>query len=177
MDKFEKHIKENKLLFDEHKADINKMWANIETALDETDTKEKPKKLWQNIFLRIAASILILLGLFTISNNLNKQPESMANQELNDIETHYKALVNYQVKLVNKNTKLSEEEKKEFLLFMDELDVEYEILRQEIQEDINTEQILEAIVINYKKRIELIENLLKQINTSTKTYSNDTYIL
>jgi len=60
---------------------------------------------------------------------------------------------------------------------MDELDAEYEILKLEMQEDINTEQILEAIVVNYKKRIELIENLLKQINTSTKTNNNDTYIL
>jgi len=177
MDKFEKQIQENKILFDEHKADTDKMWANISAALDEPKVIEKPKKIWLKNLLRVAASIVIVFGLFSVINNLKQETNNIANQEFNDIETHYKALVNYQVNLINKNTKLSSEEKKEFLLFMNDLDKEYEILKLEIQKDVNAEQILEAIVLNYKKRIELIENLLKQINSSSKTKNNNAYIL
>lgn len=178
MDKFEKHIRKNQSQFDEHNVDADKLWANIETALDDdTITTEKPKRLWQNDFLKIVASIVIVFGLFTLTNSLNKQPKNRVSQEVNDIENHYKALVNYQVNLVHKNTKLSTEDKKEFLLFMDELDEEYEVLKSEIQKDINSEQILEAIILNYKKRIELIENLLKQINNSEQNNNNNEYIL
>jgi hypothetical protein len=60
---------------------------------------------------------------------------------------------------------------------MDELDVEYNILKKELNKNIDNERVLEAIVINYKKRIELIENLLKQINSSKKTSDKDVYIL
>ena len=51
---------------------------------------------------------------------------------------------------------------------MDELDAEYEVLKKEMQKNLDNEQVLEAIVGNYKKRIELIENLLHQLNESKK---------
>lgn len=178
MDKFEKHIKENISFFNEHKADSDKMWSNIENALNEQETIEKPRKKWRNNYLfKIAASIAILLGLFTFINNSSHKPQSLANKEFSDIEVHYKAIVNYQVSLVNKSTKLTNEDKKEFLFFMDELDEEHDVLKIEIQKNINSEQVLEALVLNYKKRIEIIEKLLKQINNNSEKTSNNEYIL
>lgn len=180
MDNFEKHIKENKALFDEHKADKSKLWANIESRLDNPERKVKTLKLWQTPAFKVAATIIVALGLFSLIDfgfNASNQQNSFASQELIDIDMHYKGLVAYQVKLVNNNAQLSAEEKEAFLLFMDELDVEYEELKQELQKNLDTERVLEAIVINYKKRIELIENLLKQINDSKKTESDDVYTL
>lgn len=178
MDNFEKHIKENKNYFDEHKADKAKLWANIASRLDASDEKPKTIKLWNTRIMRVAAGILIAIGLFSLVNilSVNKmddQPNNITVQELNDIDMHYKALVAHQVKLIHSNSKLSLEDKKEFLLFMDELDVEYDILKQELQKNLDAERVLEAIVINYKKRIEIIENLLEQINSSKKI--NDDY--
>ena len=46
-----------------------------------------------------------------------------------------------------------------------------------MKKNLNNEYILEAIVNNYKKRIELIENLLDQINDSKKSNDNEGYIL
>jgi len=68
---------------------------------------------------------------------------------------------------------LSEENKAEFLSFMDELDAEYEVLKKEMQKNLDNELVLEAIVSNYKKRIELIENLLHQLNESKKQDEDD----
>ena len=65
MDQFEKHIRDNKQVFNDRKADRSKMWANIESQLN-TD-KPKVIPLWKSPMIRIAASILILLG---ISNKL-----------------------------------------------------------------------------------------------------------
>ena len=76
MDKFEKHIRDNSSLFDEHKADADKMWAHIKKALDEPTINEKRKSLWQHNFLRVAASIVIIFGLFTINNVLNNRIEN-----------------------------------------------------------------------------------------------------
>ena len=52
-----------------------------------------------------------------------------------------------------------------------------QLKKQELQENLDAELVLEAIVINYKKRIELIENLLNQINSSKKMESDDVYML
>ena len=183
MDNFEKYIRENKASFDVHKADKGKLWANIEAGLDKPQSKIKTIKLWSNSIIKIAAMVVIALGLFSIINvfivtETGSSPENnLALQELKDIDSHYKGLVAYQVKLVNKSTQLTAEEKKEFLSFMDELDVEYELLRVELQKNVDSERVLEAIVINYKKRIELIENLLEQINSSKKLDSDDVYTL
>ncbi|MDD7885725.1 hypothetical protein [Flavivirga sp. 57AJ16] len=183
MDHFEKYIKENKALFDVYKADKSKLWANIESGLNNPKPKTKTVKLWSRPIFKVAATIVMALGLFSLVNILvvgeanQSTQNNLAWQELNDIDSHYKGLVAYQVRLVNKNTQLSSEEKKEFLSFMDELDIEYKLLKVELQKNVDSEQVLEAIVINYKKRIELIENLLEQINSSKNLNNDDAYTL
>lgn len=168
MDNFEKHIRKNKAQFDGHKADRAKLWANIEAKLD--PPKQKVIPLWKSPMLRIAATVLIVLGisgLLGISFLSNSNSEStFVSRELQDIDMHYQSLVSYQVQLVQKNESLSDAEKAEFLSFMDELDVEYERLRLEMQNNLDNDLVLEAIVSNYRKRIELIENLLRQLNKS-----------
>ena len=180
MNNFEKNIKKNKALFDVHKADKSKLWANIESRLESPEQKVKTIRLWNTPVFKVAATIIVALGLFSLINiglNSFNEQNNFASQELSDIDMHYKGLVAYQVKLVENNKQLSSGEKEAFLLFMDELDDEYEVLKQELQKDLDSERVLEAIVINYKKRIELIENLLAQINSSKKMESDDVYML
>ncbi|MBT2162970.1 hypothetical protein [Zobellia barbeyronii] len=168
MDNFEKHIRKNKAQFDGQKADRVKLWANIEAKLD--PPKQKVIPLWKSPMLRIAATVLIVLGisrLLGVSFLSNSDSEnSFVSRELQDIDMHYQGLVSYQVQLVQKNESLSDADKAEFLSFMDELDVEYEQLRLEMQNNLDNDLVLEAIVSNYRKRIELIENLLRQLNKS-----------
>ena len=167
MDNFEKNIRANKESFNDLKADKDKMWAAIAVEL------EQPKviPLWKSPMLQIAASIVLFLGLgafmaLSVLGPSNNEETQYATKELLDIEMHYKNLISHQVKLVQKHPKLTHEDKTEFLSFMDELDQEYKQLCLEMQNNLDNEVVLEAIVSNYKKRIELIENLLKQINDS-----------
>ena len=168
MDQFEKHIRDNKQVFNDRKADRSKMWANIESQLN-TD-KPKVIPLWKSPMIRIAASILILLGISGVVGlsffASSTTETNYVSQELQDIDMHYKGLVSYQVQLVQKNNQLSDADKEEFLSFMVELDTEYEQLKLEMQNNLDNEQVLAAIVSNYRKRIELIENLLQQLNES-----------
>lgn len=181
MDQFEKHIRENKQLFDDKKPAKEKMWQAISEELDATETKVIP--LWKSPKIRVAASIVIILGIvgfFSLNfmNSFNNTAiNSEENIELKEINSHYQGIVAYHVQLVEANTNLSSEDKKEFLSFMDELDEEYENLKLEMNQDLDNELVLEAIIKNYKKRIELIENLLTQINNSKKIDSDEAYIL
>ncbi len=180
MDNFEKHIRENVAEFDEHKADRSKMWAKISQDLEVKAPKVIP--LWKSSKLRIAATLLILFGLagfmgIQFFGAGSSDETQYASKELLDIDMHYKGLVSYQVQLVQKNKNLTEEDKTEFLSFMDELDAEYEQLRIEMRNNLDNEVVMEAIVSNYKQRIELIENLLKQINESKLNDENYGYTL
>ncbi|MEZ4810238.1 MAG: hypothetical protein R2819_07745 [Allomuricauda sp.] len=180
MDNFEKHIKENRQAFDVHKVDKDRLWQGIVSQLEEK-TEPKVIPLWKSTRLRVAASIVLLLGLsFTAFFTLNSTGPNMdayANEELLEIDMHYQHLVYQQVELVKNHPKLSDSDKKEFLSFMDELDEEYKQLKLEMRNNLDNELVLEAIVENYKKRIELIENLLKQINASKKEMEYEGYTL
>ncbi len=169
MDNFEKNIRENAAEFNDQKADRAKMWANISAELK----VEEPKviSLWKSPILKIAASVVLLIGIvgvigLSVFGSDADVETQYASKELFDIDMHYASLVSYQVQLVKDHPKLSEEDKTEFLSFMDELDAEYKELRKEMQKNLDNELILEAIVSNYRQRIELIEKLLKQINDS-----------
>ncbi|WP_109302564.1 hypothetical protein [Aquimarina sp. AU474] len=178
MDNFEKHIRENAAEFDEHKADRAKLWAHISTELQKEESKEtKVIPLWVWSTLRIACFVVLLLSIggfigFSIYKS-GTPKEQFVSKELQEINMHYKDLLAYQVELVQKNPNLSKEDKTEFLSFMDELDTEYETLRLEMHKNLDNEQVLEAIVANYQKRIDLITNLLQKINDSKKL--DDTY--
>ncbi|WP_422858716.1 hypothetical protein ACOKFD_15320 [Flagellimonas sp. S174] len=156
-----------------------KLWANISTELQKEEPKVIP--LWRRPAFRVAASVVLLFGLagiiFLSSLGVNSNETQYVSKELMDIDMHYQNLVSYQVELVRKNPNLTEEDKVEFLSFMDELDLEYEALREEMGSNLDNEQVLEAIVANYKKRIELIENLLRQINDSKKVDKEYGYTL
>ena len=179
MDNFEKHIRENAAQFNEHKADRAKLWANISAGLHQPEPKVIP--LWKRPMLRIAASIVLLLGiagfigLSVLSGGATET--QYVSKELLEIDMHYKGLVSYQVQLVQNNPNLSEMDKAEFLSFMDDLDAEYETLREEMRNNLDNERVLEAIVANYKKRIELIENLLRQLNDAKKSDEDYGYTL
>ncbi|TAI48752.1 hypothetical protein [Flagellimonas allohymeniacidonis] len=178
MDNFEKHIRENTAQFDEHKANRDKLWANISEELHKPKTKVIP--LWKRPLLRIAASVAVVLGIATMGFLLvprTTMENQFVSEELLEIDMHYQSLVSYQVQLVQDNPNLSEMDKQEFLSFMDELDAEYETLRKEMRKNLDNERVLEAIVANYKKRIELIENLLRQINDAKKPDEDYGYTL
>lgn len=167
MENLEKYIREQKGAFDEHKADRAKMWARIEERIETNSPKVIP--IWKRPALKIAASIVLLMGVagifgLTFFKNNEVYGENYVSQELQDIDNHYRSLVSYQVRLVERNERLSDTEKEEFLSFMDALDKEYEELRSEMKNNLDNQKVLQAIIANYKKRIELIENLLDQLN-------------
>ncbi len=179
MDNFEKHIRENASQFDTQKADRAKLWANISAELQKAEPKVIP--LWKRPMLRIAASVVLFLGIASFiglsiygGGIIETQ---YVSKELLDIDQHYQGLVSYQVELVKNSPHLTAMDKEEFLSFMDELDVEYETLRTEIRTNLDNERVLEAIVANYKKRIELIEKLLQQINDAKKSDEDYGYTL
>ena len=182
MDNFEKQIKENKLLFDDQKADKAKLWAHIESRLDDSGKEPKIVSIRKSTLFKVAAGFAIIAGLFSIIVFLQyfnpEEKNVVINSELRDTNSYYQTLVSHQVELVKNHPKLTSADKKEFLSFMEALDEEYEILKSELESNLDNDRVLEAIVENYKKRIEIIENFLRQINDSKELNQDENvYIL
>lgn len=180
-DELEKYIIKNKAEFDENKldeVDKLKLWSNISDELP-----EHPKKvisIWKKPIFKIAASIMILLGCglsFIILNNNTNYRNSMVNQELYEIDNHYKLLVNNQIELIKNNSNLSDADQDDFLLLIDDLDAEYNKLKKELKTGVNNEIIIEAIINNYRKKIQLMEDLLKRLYPTKTNFDDGELIL
>jgi hypothetical protein len=175
MDELEKFIIENKGSFDDHsvdEVDKLKLWSHISDQLPEAPKKVIP--LWKKPMFKVAASIFILLGcaFSLLEFNHNSYENNIVNEELFDIDSHYKSLVNNQIQLIKDSPNLSTEDQDEFMLLVDDLDNEYNSLKTELKEGINNQKIIEAIINNYRKKIQLMEDLLER-SYPTKTNLDD----
>lgn len=175
MDELKKYTAENQGRFDDYdldEVDKLRLWGDIVSELPDAPAKVIP--LWKKPTFRVAASIVLLIGctfFFLLSGGQDPE-QQIVNQELYDIDNHYQLLVNNQVELIKNNIHLSKEDQDDFLSLIDDLDAEYKKLKEELKLGINNEKIIEAIISNYRKKIQLMEDLLER-SYPTKTDFED----
>lgn len=176
MDDFEKNIRKNTKAFGGQRPNREKMWANIEQRLPAQEAKRIP--FWKNTKLRFAAGFALLFGLASLIyfSLATPQDNGMAEgipSELLEINMHYKKLVDFQLQQLQANAEMTASEKQEFVDYISELEQENEYLKKELINNLDNQEVLEAIIANYKKQIELIERLLHRLNHSQKDNTDE----
>ena len=178
MDELERFISHNREAFDDRRPDKIKMWEKIEQQLPQTPRAKRFSLV--NRFMRIAASLLLLalLGsVLFIQSKSDRSTNMIAEQEeLQDINSYYNQLIDYKVRQVKTSVALSEADKREFLDYFKELETECEALEKDLALQFDNEQVLSAIVENYRQRLNLLENLLRRLN-QTKVKNDEKSIL
>ncbi len=181
MDELKKYTTENQSQFNDRtldEADKLRLWGDIVSELSETPVKVIP--LWRKpIFLKFAASFVLLVGIWALFFNpiTSSSEQDIVHEELYEIDNHYQLLVNNQIELIKKNTYLSEEDQEDFLLLIEDLDDEYKRLKEELKLGINNQRIIEAIISNYRKKIQLMEDLLERSYPSKNDFEDEAIIL
>ena len=191
MDKLKNFIDENRHEFETFKAP-DALWANISQQLQKSESqgnkrKEKVVKTTKKstkvvkmysfsrpMLMRVAASVLILLvlGLGWVSYKMDKLNNAVAqNPQLSETEQYYDKI--FQAKLVEvKSYEQDDLYDPDLLTDIQELEQIYNDLRNDLKEDANNEQVMEAMIRNYRIRIELLERMLEEIKTKKKPKYN-----
>ena len=178
MDEIEKFIRENRAAFDDRRPNRMKMWKEVEQKL----TAKKPARRFRlsGQWISLAASVFLVAvigGILIIQSNSNKPAMMIAEQEeLQDINSYYNQLISYKVQQVKTSDALSQADKEEFLDYFKELETACESLEQDLALQFDNEQVLSAIVENYRQRLNLLENLLQRLN-QTKVKQDEKTIL
>lgn len=180
MEELKKYTTAHQDKFDDHnleEADRLRLWGEIVSELPETPKNVIP--LWKKPVFRVAASIVLLLGctFFFLLSGSQDPEQQIVHEELYDIDNHYKLLVNNQIELIKNNTHLSKEDQDDFLSLIDDLDKEYKTLKEELKLGINNEKIIEAIINNYRKKIQLMEDLLERSHPVKTDFEDEAIIL
>ncbi|SFF31246.1 hypothetical protein [Thermoflexibacter ruber] len=178
MDKLKNFIDENRQEFEEFKAP-EELWAGISQRLKEekhfpilTEEKQSKKNKQVNktvkmysfsrsMLMRVAASVLILLvaGITWVSYKIDALED---DPPLSKTEAYYEQI--FHAKL----TELKQYENddlfdRDLLIDIQELEEIYNDLKNDLKEDANNEQVVEAMIRNYRVRIELLEKMLNEI--------------
>jgi len=172
----EKIIHEHRDQFDDSYPSL-KLWANIEKEL-EGKGKEKALKT-QRPWYQIAATALILIslggigGMYLNEYNQTNSIQAMIDKvapEFNEMEQYYSQRIDQQYARLTAYT--NDPEIDSDLALVDQAMAE---LREELAHaPIGREgQIIEALIENYRLKLQILERILDQINQSTNITPNN----
>jgi protein subunit release factor A len=164
-DRLEEFIKNNREAFDD-KMPSPKVWENIEKATTPT------KKVWLNpVWLRVAAvvAVVIITAVLATQTGILRQNEyaSKTNdpemRELIEAEAFYAQQVNGKLKEIRKCYNTNPELKEEIETDLTELEDMYNDLKKDLKDNISNKMVIEAMIVNNRNRLKLVDDVLEQI--------------
>ena len=170
-DSFEKFVRSKQDEFDFREPDPG-LWKKIQA-----DIRPHKRINWQLILSRAAMVAIIFAASYGINEYFhqvrNRNSNSMGNHAngkgnnipgLKEAEAYYTGLVNEkmaELKPIMANCPSLEEELK---FDMSELDSVYIDLKADLKDNMANQEVIEAIIENYRMKISILEDLLKQID-------------
>lgn len=175
MDDLDIYIKSNKKAFNEPSLNKALLWEKIEKELD---AERQRKTFTLNPLLKIAATVTLFIGFGFLAYFAGPQQASnnKYTNEIKEIKSHYNQLINIKLAKIENTKALTPSEKKSYLQIIEDLDKEAKALHKDLEQNINNEVVIEAIVQNYKQRLQLLE-LLQNRSQKNKIKNNEKVIL
>jgi hypothetical protein len=167
-DKFEKFIADNREAFEFHEPDP-KIWKRIEGNL-----RFRIRPGWRHILQRVAVVAVIFTASYVVNEMIHRYThgeqkahhaatKSNAVPGLTEAEAYYTSLLNQkmdELKPVMANCPALAEE---LNYDMSGLDSVYIDLKKDLKDNMANEEVVEAIIENYRLKIRILEELLSEI--------------
>jgi hypothetical protein len=171
MDEFEKHIKNGREGMDNHDPDPG-LWSRIEAELPRSE-RRIGSYLWKAAVILIVAGagLTVIIRALNLTGR-NDDPQITAVRETYLYYNSQISLLYAEAgPLLTDNPDISMELDKS----MGELDSLSVEIRKDLHDNIANEEVVEALIRNYRLRIELLEDMLvlmKEKETENKNYSD-----
>jgi gas vesicle protein len=168
-DDLKSFVDENKESFDsELPGDF--VWESIE----KTASPKRLKIRFPNA-MRVAASVVIILSFAFLIYKVNTKEKIIVvheisefslrdlSPELAEVEVHYTSMINQRMDELNTYEMDDEDNVSDELK---ELDEDFKKLKEEMNSNVNNDKIVEAMILNYRSKLDILENLLGQLKDS-----------
>lgn len=178
-DKLKNFIRENRDDFEVYQTDTDSLWDAISSGIDESENLEKsysepPKarrvkrkkirKVWQ-----IAAAVVCFLGAGLFLMNVSED-EAVAeakklqkiSPELYEAEQYYSGLIQQKMEIIQaRHSDINP------VLFQDiqAMDSAYLELRQDLQDNADNAQVIEAMIQHYRIKLQILESMLQELES------------
>ena len=167
-DRLEKFVNENRHEFDQLEPS-DRIWEAISGQLNEEPKHKIRKFQW----MKIAAVVILALAIPTViyqvkfSEQIQSAKAVQADpeiQELIEAEAYYAQEVSGKMAEINKCYKVHPEIKVEIEGDLNELEMMYHSLKNDLKENISNKEVIEAMIENNRNRMKLVDEVLEQIN-------------
>lgn len=174
-DDLEKYISDHREEFDILEPGDH-VWENIVL-------REKPKErgiTFKTVLLRVAAVVVIFVAAYITFLLLNQPQEKMATQDLNkdtiqlqipeiiEAETYYTSLVNQKLDELNEFKAQFPEIEQDVRHDLTELDSVYMELKNDLNENVASEEVIDAMIQNYRLKLDILEEMLEFLRSTTE---------
>lgn len=161
-DNFENIFRDKKGEFDFAEPNIGH-FNRFEAKLKNNNTPKVKKTSWH--WLVVAASILLLIGFWLGKQNASKGYElADVSPKMEETENFYLATIHKEIEEINKQ-KTPENQKIIDDAFdqLKKLEVSYQKLTIELKESSEDKRVIYAMITNFQKRLEVLQNLMMQL--------------
>lgn len=170
-DRFEDFIREHSSEFDLHEPGKD-LWAGIEQKIG-----GKKAFNWRYILSRAAIIVMIfgaslMVQRLWLSDDRKKLTNKEKNveieiPELKEAETYYKGLINAKLNEVKPLLSQYPSLEEELHTDLNELDSIYNGLKIDLKDNIANQEVIEAMIQNYRLRISILEDMLVFLESQT----------
>ena len=178
-DNLEKFIAENRDQFDVFDPD-EKLWKGVQSRIQ----KQKRTRIsTRGILWRAAAVVVIFMLSFAVQEFLIREDiwvskrdrtiKTDAIPELKEAEIYYTTMVNDKLNeiqpMIEEFPELGDELRSDLL----ELDSIYEGLKADLVDNIANDEVVEAMIQNYRLKLKILEDIQSFLKETSKTQENE----
>jgi hypothetical protein len=169
--RFEEFIRNNREAFDTRDPDPA-LWKKIEADI-------KPRRVinWKTIVSRAAAVLIIFAASYMVHEIINRDRSDLAGRkvqqkqgkeiiipELQEAELYYSGQISEKLEAIKPILANCPGIEEELDYEMKGLDSLYTDLKKDLKDNIANQEVIEAIIENYRLRIAILEELLTELN-------------
>ncbi|MEQ6124893.1 hypothetical protein AAON49_11860 [Pseudotenacibaculum sp. MALMAid0570] len=172
-DKLHNFFSENEFDFHEpHSGHIQRFEKRLQGV--------KPQRKFSWKWMSVAASIILVVGFYLgKTSEPNGDVLSKISPEMEEVETYFVNTINVSLQEMEGSRSLQTEEIIEKALDrLEELEDDYKLFIKELNDNGQQRRIISQMIENYRKRLEVLENTLRQIELvkNPKTLDDEIYI-
>ena len=157
-----KYVENNRTAFEVYDYDADD-WQEISSRLDQSNRERKSVNIPLRYVWRVAAIVLLMLGsAFYMSwTNWNQQSNGMMmSAELQEAEYYYNNLIATKVQEISRIDQDVSQAVFQDMAIMDQVFTE---LKNDLKDNADNEEVINAMIDNYKIKLEILEQILEQL--------------
>jgi len=166
-DDLKKYVDQHRSEFEAFRPESDEIWQGVLSNLDREDSKGGLLKILAPYY-KVAAILIVGMGIlfYWYQTQTQALPSSQALQfqsispELGETADYYQGMINEKMEFIQANSNLIDPI---IIEDLDVLDQAFGELKNDLAENVDNEEVVNAMIKNYRIKLKILEHILEEI--------------